>query len=289
LAVRILQLGRRHRFYSGVLQDVVAESGCIVLAEQLAGESVQSLRPSCGTPQKQIRRRMKPPRYREPIAAEIKHEILQSAVADLEAAGIRPFLCFGLLLGYVRQRDYMAHDMDLDLGFLYDETKCSDVYQVLLSKGYEVVLYDKDPWPCRLKVRHKNHPIMLDLVFFRAAEGRLQTFAPWLGKTLIRNRTPFRLVRADFRGLQVWIPESPETFLDENYGNWNQKSAYHHFVLTSRLTDFAEPVVKYSMRRALATNMYWRQDDAVKFLIELGQEKYPTCNFWRSLDGLVLK
>lgn len=88
-----------------------------------------------------------------PIDPGVKKIILHRTTSTLESNGIRPFLCFGSLLGFVRDGGFMSHDIDLDIGILYDETSCNKVKQVLEKNGFEIILYEPDPWPCRVIAR----------------------------------------------------------------------------------------------------------------------------------------
>lgn len=224
--------------------------------------------------------------YTPPLAqfthAEKKHA-LTKVLADLESQGARPFLCFGVLLGFMREGDFMKHDADLDIGILLREHSCAQIHAILKEQDYYIESYQPDPWPCRLKVTVPGTEIPVDIIFFNPAGGKLQTFAECFGQVLIRNRTAFELARAEFQGITAWIPADPEAFLTENYRDWRQKSDYHHWVLTSPLTDFNQPVVEYCLTRELAYSLYRNRMHTVTRLLEIGKRNYPASQFWQEL------
>lgn len=278
--IRFLE-GFAYRKLSHFFYDALATSGHPELARDLLFTHIKRMAqrplPANATTHKP---------YSPPLAhftrAE-KHHALSRVLADLEASGARPFLCFGVLLGFMREGDFMQHDADLDIGILLQEHNCTQIYTMLKSCGYYIENHQPDPWPCRLKVTVPGTQIPVDIIFFNPAGGKLQTFAECFGHVLIRNRTAFALRRAEFQGITAWIPEDPDGFLTENYQDWRQKSEYHHWVLTSPLTDFNQPVVEYCLTRELAYNLYRYRMHTVGHLLAIAKRKYPQSTFWQGI------
>nr|WP_275585577.1 methyltransferase domain-containing protein [Blastococcus saxobsidens] len=66
--------------------------------------------------------------------------------AELEALGVEPFICYGTLLGAVRDGDLIPHDDDADLGYLSRHEDPADVVwenlrlsRALVARGYSVL------------------------------------------------------------------------------------------------------------------------------------------------------
>ncbi|HTF85699.1 MAG TPA: hypothetical protein VL987_14040 [Cellvibrio sp.] len=273
--------GFSYRKLSHFFYDALAASGHPEVARDLLFAHINRL---ASRPVNVSAKTLRP--YSPPLAQFTrteKHHALTKVLADLEAQGVRPFLCFGVLLGFLREGDFMQHDADLDIGILLQEHSCNQVYAILKKMGYHIDSHQPDPWPCRLKVTVPGTEIPVDIIFFHPHEGKLQTFAECYGHLLIRNRTAFTLTRAEFQGITAWIPENPEAFLTENYQDWRHKADYHHWVLTSPLTDFSQPIVEYCLARELAYSLYRNRLHTVMRLMAIGKSRYAHSPFWQEL------
>lgn len=148
-----------------------------------------------------------------------QHEILRRAIEALESAGIRPFLVSGTLLGLVREGRLMDHDYDIDLGVLPEESDAETVGAALESASFEVKVQTN-------KVLARGDSDFGVDVFMHYERDGLY----WHGTEIHEWwNTPFGLERADLLGLTVWIPDNAETYLKENYGNWQRPVAFYHF------------------------------------------------------------
>lgn len=81
---------------------------------------------------------------------------------------IRPFVCFGTLLGFVRDGGFIAHDHDLDLGVL--EEDWGQLKRALRSDGEAWVIRRMDDWQCTIESRLYGY-ISIDFFCFRAFES----------------------------------------------------------------------------------------------------------------------
>lgn len=212
--------------------------------------------------------------------------ILHRTITTLEKAGIRPFVCFGTLLGLVREGGFITNDADIDIGILYDGITCEQVKRVFDEAGFTIKVYETDPWPCRIKVHlpEIDPKTTVDVVFFKSEGDNYLTFIEILGHTLIRRRKPFGLKRAKFHEIPVWIPDPPEVFLDENYGNWHHKTEYHHPVLTSPFTDYGDPMVRTYLAVLLLMATLEGKRSRIH-LVKLAKSKYPEDTLWESMIG----
>lgn len=265
------------RVYSPRLHDEVALAGHRSLTRDLMRDHVRRLarRPVTGP--------ARIPRPK-PVPEADRQEALTQILGDLEQAGARPFLCFGLLLGMIREGGFIPHDTDLDIGILLEEHDCAAIHAILLARGYVIECYEPDPWPCRLKLKLPGNTVGIDIVFFHAHAGFLQTYDNCYGEVLISNHSHFSLKRASFQGLDVWVPDDPELFLNESYRNWTISGDYHHYILTSPLMEFTTVAVEYCLLRMLALGLYRQDAKAVRGLLGLGRENYPHSEFWQTLQ-----
>jgi len=214
-----------------------------------------------------------------------KMECLRDAATALASLNIRPFIAFGTLLGHVRNGGFLPSDGDIDLGILAEEADAAAVRDAMEAGPFIVEKYEGPEWPCRVKVAHRNG-VALDLVFFAAREGQFWTYTRFYGQLLIRRRTAFRLDPATFMGLSLWMPENPETFLAENYGDWRTPSRIHHYVLTSPLTDFGLPVVQYGAVRRIYSLLINGDRLRLQGFTDLFRRKLPADPFWKELQSL---
>lgn len=284
----------RPRSFTPHLTNILVQKGHTTLGLSVVEAHIQSLlqqakgaekkRSSACTDSRPIRRNLP---AEEPITNEEKAQILGELVCLFESRGWRPFLCFGALLGKIRQNDFLDHDMDLDIGFFYPETQCNDVRECLIAAGYLITKWEPDPWPCRVKARKPGSRLSLDLVFFKEdGEFRL-TYARYQTRTLIRKRQSFDLQRTTLRGVNVWMPSNADFHLHENYGDWQNKSSYHHYILTSCLTDFSIPEVRYLLSITLQNALQRGAQAHVDALIKIGAKHYDD-DLWRQLRRHVM-
>jgi hypothetical protein len=178
-------------------------------------------------------------------------------LARLRAAGITPFLSFGTLLGAVRERGFMAHDRDIDLGVFSDEASPERLRRLFRwSFGLRLALPSLlDARALPVKLRHRSGA-SIDLVPFERRSDAFITRMRHQNHFLVRRRRPFGLRWIDFEGARVCVPDPPEAFLDENYGDWRVPKPNYHCVLSSRMPfDPHDPLVRYLLYAGL--------DDAV--------------------------
>lgn len=160
-----------------------------------------------------------PPVDRMAMPGARQHAILRRAIEALEAAGVRPFLVSGTLLGLVREGRLMDHDYDIDLGVLPGETDARAVGAALESASFEVTVQDNKV------LARDDSDFAVDVFMHYERDGLF-----WHGTEIHEWwNTPFGLKRADLQGLPVWIPDNAETYLKENYGNWERPVAFYHF------------------------------------------------------------
>jgi hypothetical protein len=161
---------------------------------------------------------------------------LRLAVSRLREAGVTPFLCFGTLLGAVREGGFIGHDGDIDLGVFIDQADATRLRQVFRRSGELRLALSSllTPLGSVVKLRHRSG-VSIDLVLFERRAEAFITRVVFQDHVLERRRRPFQLIPMVFAGVEVWVPDPPEAFLDENYGDWRTPKPDYHFVLSSRM------------------------------------------------------
>lgn len=145
------------------------------------------------------------------VDGSLQTAVIAEMQTVLATCGERPFLMSGTLLGIIRDGRFMAHDHDVDLGLLPG----ADVDTVLTaidgSDGFRPELLGG-----RIAARHTSG-VTVDVFPHEHREGRF-----WHG-TRIHEwwNTPFELVARDVDGVVMWIPDDPQRYLTENYGDWS--------------------------------------------------------------------
>lgn len=133
-----------------------------------------------------------------------------------EATDKQLFICYGTLLGYVRDGDFIEHDDDVDLCFLAD------------ADGWESAFAEFTKVVANLRARGERIGIDSPIQFHWQLKGvTLDVFMGWTeGKRLNmynvhgvfpRSRM-FPLQQQRFKGARVLVPKAPEALLQLIYG-----------------------------------------------------------------------
>jgi hypothetical protein len=140
------------------------------------------------------------------------------ALADLDEelrqVGARSFLISGTLLGLVREGGFIGWDKDIDVGYFTEETDPAEL-EAVFRRSSRFVVRRLDFNTDRLRVDHTNG-IMVDVFPHYPQDGRI-----WHDGTATRWwNTPFTVKPVEFLGRSQLVPDPPERYLEENYGDW---------------------------------------------------------------------
>lgn len=174
------------------------------------------------------------PRRQGDFPVEKAEETLKHFAESFPLTDMRWFLISGTLLGLIREKGFLPHDYDIDLGVIGEETDAEWVLDRLDDNPYFVVRkYDHQrvfratedgdavasKIPVLIKMTHRSG-VHIDL-FFHYTEKKNGTDVVWHGSSLHRwENTPFNLSQYEFCGMTVLGPADADTYLTENYGNW---------------------------------------------------------------------
>ncbi len=199
-------------------------------------------------------------------------------------AGFRPFLAFGSLLGFVREGRFIEWDKDLDICFLYQETDVARLEKLLKDTGFKLIVNCGKKIPFKIKCRlNRKHP-PIDIAFFVKEADKLLTYGRVADSYVVRHRTPFSLVEKEYYGVKIRIPQNPEVFLTENYGDWQTPRRIHHWILDSKLTDFNLPHVQFLAKEYFLNCLNKNDTLRIEHYLNLFSERLGNDTFWKKIN-----
>lgn len=141
----------------------------------------------------------------------------------LRAAGLKPFVMSGTLLGMIREGHIFPHDKDFDIGLIGWESQYDVAQALLLDGNYTFDVHDlKGHHTFMLMVVDKISNMAFD-IFFYHDKGHyfLHGIDNRYGYTQNFQFSKFNLIEKEFMGHNFYLPENFEINLSENYGpNW---------------------------------------------------------------------
>lgn len=148
-----------------------------------------------------------------PVAAK---QALFDSIDALSAVDATPFIADGTLLGAVRERRFLAHDLDIDLGLPVEQLALGPSGAMERAGFFVSRVHGAPDRGYQLTFRRDD--IKVDL-FCYYADALGMYHAAWQKKTPIRYRYPqFTLAPYLFLGRRVLAPANPRRFLEIKYG-----------------------------------------------------------------------
>ncbi|MCC5936526.1 MAG: LicD family protein [Lunatimonas sp.] len=209
---------------------------------------------------------------------EVFHRFFE-AIGPLQ---IRPFLAFGTLLGYVRENGFIQWDRDIDIGLFKEEVEIDQLKQTLQRAGFRIVEDFSDSPPYKLKCAYGDSPL-IEMVFLEMENGYRITYGRLMGHSLKRHRKPFSLKSVQFKQVTVYVPDPPEAFLTENYGDWQNPQPIYSHIFHSKLTDYHTSIIRFYAKRSFCAQLLEGNALKIAHFLDLFVHKYPQDPFWTSL------
>lgn len=151
---------------------------------------------------------------------------LRLAKETLDSLEIDFWIDSGTCLGAIREKNFIRHDNDIDLGIMEkDESRVLKNIHCFVAKGFRLLNFHRDTKTGKgVVLGFTRKKIKLDIfVFYEKgnclwdgcynAKGELLTYV--FNKRLFEN-----LREIDFLGLKVKVPNPVEEYLTEAYGDW---------------------------------------------------------------------
>jgi len=133
---------------------------------------------------------------------------------------LKIFLIDGALLGLIREGTLLNHDYDLDMGYFIDDISLIEIKKIFEEdKNFEVISISADT------IVISFQKLYIDLFGFRQKNNKL--FLNTDIHSWIHNI--FSLKEVDFLDTKVLIPNPPEQYLTDNYGDWKLKKIAYDF------------------------------------------------------------
>jgi hypothetical protein len=152
----------------------------------------------------------------EPFRPDAAEVALGDICDILCAAGLRPFLAAGTLLGFIRNRGPLAHDRDVDIGIIRQADVTLDLAAVIRTHPDLMLARDARPGDRYFALTHKG--VGIDIFLHDADGGGLVCgVSDRLGDIQWRF-TKFGLTEARFGERRWTIPDDPHRYLAESYG-----------------------------------------------------------------------
>ncbi len=137
------------------------------------------------------------------------------------------------MLGCIREKTIIGHDKDVDVGVLPGTE--SGPIETAIRNHARMNIDWIDHWegaPLRIRIRHKNG-IGSDIFFYRETDQYFYCGVPRGNLAVLWQDSKFGLTHTEFLGRRYLVPDQPERYLEENYGDWRTPDAWHIAALTS--------------------------------------------------------
>lgn len=163
------------------------------------------------------------------------HQIFPTIIKKFDSLGIDYFICFGTLLGAIREHDFIKHDDDLELGVFSDQYYSQLAWkfaEIGFKKQYRYYITGSQIKNEGFVEKYSNGDIHFDLFVFSRNDKNIWCWSYLRDESNTLNAIKLQwpnsgLQRISFQGLEVPAPCNPEAFLEALYGKeWSKPCIY---------------------------------------------------------------
>ena len=148
---------------------------------------------------------------------ESYREALPSVSQRLAEHGIRPFLVGGLLIGALRDDDFLDFDKDIDFG-LEESVTPADLARALDHPDFRCT---SEAGPDGVVQSYRfRETTAIDFFWFYRQGNQMWCGLDWYGQRVRWLHRSFDVVPFHWKGVNVYMPRDADTFLTECYGDW---------------------------------------------------------------------
>jgi phosphorylcholine metabolism protein LicD len=145
----------------------------------------------------------------------------------LDEVNTKAFLVSGTLLGYARQKSFLSHDKDIDVG-IFEADNIFDVINTLMLSGKFSVKkgYFNIERMYQMPVVHLPTGFAIDVfIYHKDGEGLITGVQSNFGYTQNFRFSQFELQEIEFINTRFYAPADIDKNLTENFGDWKTPDA----------------------------------------------------------------
>ena len=155
------------------------------------------------------------------INRDVAFENLQLINEVLSGESLFWQVCWGTLIGVVRDHDFIKWDEDVDIVILEEEEeKFKDILWKLKEKGFDLIRYERGGL---YSISRKGE--YTDFYVLRKASNEIRYILDGGGYLLEKQIRD--TIEIDFKGLRISIPREYDALLTFYYGDWRTPKQYY--------------------------------------------------------------